>query len=145
MNMLITPGIRSRKIRSAFSLVELVVVVLIIGILAAVAAPKMFDTANDARDNATKASLAIVRDAVELYRSQNGIYPPVATFTTAIKPFIKGTFPKVQTNLVPTLNQNNVVSSNTGNPIATPAGTAGWAYNETTGEFVVNNATCLAW
>jgi general secretion pathway protein G len=131
--------------RSAFSLVELVVVVLIIGILAAVAAPRMFDTAGEARDAGTKASLGIVRDSIELYKAQNGSYPPVATFTTAIRPYIKGTFPKVQTTLVPTANQNNTIVANTGNPITTPAGTAGWAYNETTGEFVINHAACLAW
>jgi len=131
--------------RSAFSLVELVVVVLIIGILAAVAAPRMFDTAGDAREAATKASLGIIRDATEFFKAQNGIYPPATTFATAIRPFIKGAFPKVQTTTVPTANQNATVVANTGNPIATVTGTAGWAYNETTGEFVVNHASCLTW
>ena len=131
--------------RSAFSLVELVVVVLIIGILAAVAAPRMFNTASDARDNATKASLGVVRDSIELYKSQNGAFPTAATIAASLKPFMNGAFPKVQTTTVPAANQNSTVVANTGNPIATPAGTAGWAYNETTGEFVVNNASCLTW
>jgi general secretion pathway protein G len=131
--------------RSAFSLIELVVVVLIIGILAAVAAPRMFNTAGDARDGATKTSLGVIRDSIELYRSQNGSYPPAATITTALKPFINGQFPKVQTTSVPAVNQNSTVAANSGNPITTPSGAAGWAYNDTTGEFVINHTACLSW
>jgi len=129
--------------RAAFSLVELVVVVLIIGILAAVAAPRMFDTAGNARDAATKASLGIIRDSIELFRSQNGSYPPVATLSTALKPYMKGTFPSVQTTTA--TNQNNTVVASTADPIAVIAGAAGWAYNATTGEFVINHASCITW
>jgi general secretion pathway protein G len=131
-----------RKKRSGFSLVELVVVVLILGILAAVAAPRMFDTANDARQNGTKQSLAVIRDAIELYKSQNGSFPPAATLATALKPFIKGQFPAVQIGA----NQNATVAASTQNPIASAeAGTAGWAYNQTTGEIVVNNGSYITW
>jgi len=135
-------SLRNHK-RAAFSLVELVVVVLIIGILAAIAAPRMFDTAGNARDAATKASLGIVRDSIELYKSQNGSYPPAATLSTAIRPYMKGTFPSVQTTLA--TNQNNTVVASAADPITVVAGTAGWAYNQSTGEFVVNSSNCIAW
>lgn len=128
--------------RKGFSLVELVVVVLILGIIAAVAAPKMFDTANDARQNGTRHSLVVVRDAIELYRAQNGSYPPVATLATALQPFLKGPFPAVQMGA----NQNANVVASSQNPIATAeAGGAGWAYNQTTGDLVVNEAAYIGW
>lgn len=130
------------KRRKGFSLVELVVVVLIIGILAAVAAPKMFDTANDARQNGTRQSLMVLRDAIELYKAQNGSYPPAATLTTALQPFLKGTFPAPQIGA----NKNPTVVASTQNPITTPeAGTAGWTYNQTTGDIAVNDAGYITW
>lgn len=130
------------KKRSGFTLVELVVVVLILGILAAVAAPRLFDTATDARESGTKQSLSVLRDAVELYKAQNGSFPPAATLATALRPFIKGSFPAVQVGA----NQNANVVASSQNPItAVEAGGAGWAYNATTGEMVINEAAYLAW
>lgn len=128
--------------RRAFSLVELVVVVLILGIIAAVAAPRMFDTAGDARENSTRTSLVILRDAIELYKARNGTYPPAATLPTALKSFLKGPFPRVQMGS----NQNGNIVVTTQDPIAAPeAGGAGWVYNETTGDILINDAAYLTW
>jgi general secretion pathway protein G len=127
----------ARTKRNGFSLVELVVVVLIIGILAAVAAPRMFDTAGDARQSGTKQSLAVVRSAIEMYKAQNGNFPAAATIKTDLRTFLKGPFPRVQVGS----NQNDNISPTSQSTITNPeAGGAGWAYNETTGEFVINEA-----
>jgi general secretion pathway protein G len=131
-----------RRKSAGFTLVELVVVILILGILAAVAAPKLFDTANEARINGTKQSLIVLRDAIELHKAQNGSYPPAATLATALRPFLKGPFPAVQMGA----NKNANVAASTQDPLATPeAGGAGWAYNQTTGEIVVNEASYIGW
>lgn len=134
---------RSTASRSAFTLVEMVVVVLIIGILAAVAAPKMFDTATKARESGTRQSLLVIRDAVELYRSENGSYPGAVNLKTELANFLKGPFPSVQIGA----NRNDEVGEATGSgPITTVVtGGAGWAYNATTGDVVVNDADYMSW
>ena len=125
--------------RAGFTLVELVIVVLVLGIITAVAAPRMFDTAGDARDSATRQSLAVLRSAIELARAQNGSYPGAALGTTLL-PFLQGPFPAPAIG-----NTNNNVATSTDNPIAAPAGTEGWIYNATTGELRVNHADGFAW
>lgn len=133
---------KSNQNRHGFSLVELVVVVLILGILAAVAAPRMFDTATSARENGTRTSLAVLRDAIELYKAENGSYPAAASIATDLRSFLKGPFPATQVGT----NKNATVVASSQNPIAsTEAGGAGWAYNATTGEIEVNDASFIAW
>jgi general secretion pathway protein G len=128
--------------RRGFTLIELVIVVLVLGIIAAAAAPKLFDTANDARDSSTRHSLTVLRNALEMHRSQLGSYPTAATITTALLPYLQGPFPDAQVGA----NQNATVGASTQQPITTPAtGTNGWVYNQTTGEIRINDATYIAW
>ncbi len=127
--------------RKGFTLVELVVVVLVLGIIAAVAAPKMFDTAGNARDNATKQSLAVVRDAIELYRAQNGSYPgdsgTQADLQTDLQPLLKGPFPK--STLSGAAGDRSVTVETDGGPLSADVdGASDWVYDKTTGEFLIN-------
>ena len=55
-----------------FTLIEFVVVVMILGILAAVAAPKLLNTSSTASDNGLKETLGVVRDAIERYAAEHG-------------------------------------------------------------------------
>jgi general secretion pathway protein G len=80
-------------VRRAFTLIELVVVILILGILAGVAARRMFNTSDLGADNCTRESLAVVRDAIQLFEAQNGRLPGAdgnqATFKSDLAPFIR--------------------------------------------------------
>jgi prepilin-type N-terminal cleavage/methylation domain-containing protein len=62
--------------KKAFSLVELMIVVAIIGILAAMVVPKVQDYSKQAKEAAAKENLQILRDAIELYASKHNGIPP---------------------------------------------------------------------
>jgi general secretion pathway protein G len=131
------------KRRFGFTLVELVVVVMVLGILVAIAAPKMLNITGDATDNAVRQSLGVLRDAIENYAAQNaGTYPGTdqATFKAALKDYVRGPFPKCPVG--PGIADGvDVVSA--GTPLAGTGSAAGagdnmWKYDYTTGEIIIN-------
>jgi prepilin-type N-terminal cleavage/methylation domain-containing protein len=62
--------------KKAFSLVELMIVVAVIGILAAMVIPKVQDYTTQAKEAAAKENLHILRDAIELYATKHNGIPP---------------------------------------------------------------------
>ncbi|MEG6568140.1 competence type IV pilus major pilin ComGC [Thermoanaerobacterium thermosaccharolyticum] len=63
------------KDEKGFTLIELIVVIAILGILAAIAVPRVTVSLSNAKENANKANLKIIQDAVERYNVENGGYP----------------------------------------------------------------------
>jgi prepilin-type N-terminal cleavage/methylation domain-containing protein len=127
---------------NGFTLVELVVVVMILGILAAVAAPKLLGTSSAAADNGIKQTLAIIRDAIERYAAEHGGALPgadndtEAEFLTEIGPYLRGSFPKC-----PVASEDSEIRVET-----SATGFAGedeptqsWAYCTENGQFIVNS------
>ena len=66
---------RSAKRGVGFTLIEVLVVVAILGILAAIVVPKLMDRPDDARRVAAKADIGAIVQALKLYRLDNGFYP----------------------------------------------------------------------
>lgn len=59
----------------AFSIIELVVAVVILGVLAAMAIPRVSQGATDRAESGLKTDLAVLRTAIELYYHDHGAYP----------------------------------------------------------------------
>lgn len=139
----------ARGVRLGFSLIELVVVILILGVIAAVAAPRMFDTADDAADNSSRQTLAVIRNAIEIYRVKNSDYPPItnsAAFKDAIRPFLNAPVPAPA--CLANANSDVVADTSVGFDAAPVASNpASWVYKQSTGSFKLNSSDAdhLSW
>jgi len=61
--------------QDGFTLIEIMVVVIIIGILAAIVAPNVIGRVGDARITAAKSDIATMEGALKMYRLDNFSYP----------------------------------------------------------------------
>src|SRR4030042_704680 len=59
-------GVMNKINRAGFTLIELIMVIVILGILAAVAIPKFVDLTGEAKNAATKGGLGAIRSAVAI-------------------------------------------------------------------------------
>jgi len=76
-NIITSSGYRQRSgaAERGFTLIEIMVVVVIMGILAALVVPKLMGRADDARIVAAKQDIATVMQALKLYKLDNQRYP----------------------------------------------------------------------
>jgi general secretion pathway protein G len=129
--------------RKGFTLIELVVVVMILGILAAVAAPKLLNTSGTATDNGVRQTISVLRDAIERFAAQNGGVLPgadgvEATFKSDLTTYLRGTFPKCP---VGADKDNEVDMVNTLVALTVAPGTPkSWRYSYKTGEIIINSS-----
>jgi prepilin-type N-terminal cleavage/methylation domain-containing protein len=125
--------------RQAFTLVELVLVTVILGILVAVAAPKFLETNNDAADSSLRENLRVLRDAIERYVAANsGVLPGDAGAEADLKQDLAPYLRKFPNN--PLKGSDSVYVQTTGTPFtAEQGGGYGWLYDASTGDIRANS------
>lgn len=130
------------KAQKGFTLVEILIVVVILGILAAIVIPQFTDASSQANKARLETDLQTLRSQIELYKIQhNDKIPLIADFAGGLtsKTDMDGTIndesgafgPYMQvipTNPYNSLNTIRIDTTDTGN-----LGTYGWRFNTTTG------------
>jgi general secretion pathway protein G len=77
-----------------FTLIELMVVMVIIGLLAATVVPKFFGHVDKARQQDAQAQIELLGQALDLYRLEKHKYPTTDEGLEAIKSYLKKDLPK---------------------------------------------------
>ncbi len=113
------------RTRRAFTLIEILIVVVILGILAAIVIPQFTDASEDAMDASVRSTLQTIRSQIELYNIQN----PATPYDAAT--IVDATFwdPLLQGNYLQTAPKNPMQNGTTSVGPAPAVGT-GWAWFE---------------
>jgi len=150
----------NRRNTRGFTLVEILIVVIILGILAAIVIPQFTNASQDARVSSLQSLTQTLRSQIELFKLQHGDTLPniVGSTGTQWNPFTTLTYypssaadfsvaitgsksygPYMQSAPVNPLNQSGAVvdaglaTVGAAKPTTPPAGTYGWAYDYNSG------------
>jgi general secretion pathway protein G len=131
-----------KKSKRGFTLVEILIVVIILGILAAIVIPQFTNASSDARSSSVRSTLQTLRGQLELFKIQHGDVPPDATMLETVMAgkthradvattVATGTLgPYVQAFPTNPLNGYSTVVNAAGT-------TAGWVYTVVGGQYTV--------
>jgi general secretion pathway protein G len=142
------------RTQKGFTLVEILIVVVILGILAAVVIPQFTEASTEAKTSSLCTDLQTVRSQIELYKVQHNDQMPGTvsgvSFTQALTGYTnvsgaivaQGTagsygpyLQKIPSNQFAPTTIANVVDIGTTDPAAASA-TGGWFFNTSTGKFM---------
>jgi general secretion pathway protein G len=141
-------GHRSRGIRrSGFTLVEILIVVIILGILAAIAIPQFSNASAQSRVNSLMGQIKTLRAQIELFKIQHtDVIPDLVANqwaqllnttnpTGAVDATAAGIYgPYVNKTPANPLNSNTTVAAGAGAGV-------GWVYDVTSGQLTATNQT----
>jgi general secretion pathway protein G len=141
--------------RKGFTLVEILIVVIILGILAAIVIPQFTDASTQARESSLKSDLQTVRSQIGLYEVQHNDSLPgtgAADFVTTMtgKTDVTGAVSTDPNAFGPYLQQMPTNPFNNMNTVGTNgtagSSTYGWMFNTTSGVFQADDsATHATW
>lgn len=72
-------------VKSGFTLLELVVVIIVLGLLAGLVGPQIFGRVGDAKSGTAKAQIELIGIALDSYRLDNGSYPTTEQGLAALR------------------------------------------------------------
>ncbi len=98
------------KFNNGFTLLELLIVIIIIGLLALVIVPNLLSGPARARDSQRKADMRTIKTALESYYNDNNSYP------TSLQVLTEGTTPYLKTLPTDPKTKQVYVYTTTGNP-----------------------------
>jgi general secretion pathway protein G len=129
-----------------FTLLELILIVVILGILAAVAAPRTLINRAASGDGDLSQTLTAVRNAIEMYRVQTGVgYPhgnSLQIQSTLATYLPDGEFPRLNVGGID--NSNAILVDLDNIPTVNLSGGEGWVYSPHSGEIRINSDAELA-
>lgn len=118
-----------RRAKKAFTLVEILIVVVILGILAAIVVPQFTNASTEAQAGNVATQLQTIRSQVELYRVRNnGQYPDLVANQWAD---LVGDDYMRAAPVNPRTNSSNVVA---GTDHTGGSATDGWVFDSATGQ-----------
>jgi general secretion pathway protein G len=128
----------------AFTLVEILIVVVILGILAAIVIPQFTNASQDAQIGNVETQLQTIRSQIELYRVRNnGQYPNLGGFSNengwgddTENGMIQGNYLRSVPINPRTGTSTIALGADPAAPVAT--GDDGWWFDATTGDFGAN-------
>jgi prepilin-type N-terminal cleavage/methylation domain-containing protein len=149
--------------RRGFTLIEVLIVVVILGILAATVLPQFASSTANAKESSLRADLSQIRAQIQLYKFQHDGVLPSGTAANVIAQLTQAT--DINGNLAPTvgaagyaygpylINQlpnNPYITNGSGLVVATtaltsasssPATGIGWVYSTLTGQVISNTSS----
>jgi len=124
--------------RNAFTLIEVLIVVIIMAVLAATIIPQFADSTSDAKNSALDFNLHTMKAQIGIYKAHAGGFPDTLSALTSTTPDGYGPF----VDAVPEnpFNGSSAEAAVSSVPVGPNASGEGWLYMKSTGQVWANCA-----